>query len=87
MLKQVKVKSQCQDNHLVLWLKQHLDYLWSLWQQGLQEIKLEGISCFGCNMIILLHANIPKGKIPDDHRGIFMYGSILRYIKVIGSCN
>ena len=50
----------------------------SLWQQGLQEIKLEGISCFGCNMIILLHANIPKSKIPDDRRGIFMYGSRLR---------
>lgn len=50
----------------------------SLWQQGLQEIKLEGISCFGCNMMILLHANMPKTSVPDDGRGIFVYGSRLR---------
>lgn len=36
----------------------------ALWDQGLKEVKLEGISCFGCNMVTLLHAHVPKENQP-----------------------
>ena len=49
----------------------------SLWEQGLKEIKLEGISCFGCNTLILLHAHIPKHNNVNDQQGVVVLGNRL----------
>lgn len=52
----------------------------SLWEQGLKEVKLEGISSFACNMLILLHAHIAKHTSEGDQQGVVVLGNrLLRY--------
>ena len=37
----------------------------SLLDQGLRNVKLEGISCFGPNFIALIHAHVARGSRAD----------------------
>ena len=52
----------------------------SLWAQGLEDIKLEDIVCYGSNLVVLIYATLPKkGAVPVTRRkGSFVVGTKLR---------
>ena len=40
----------------------------NLWEQGLQDVKLEEITCFGCNLVVLIYGQISHNKISEINR-------------------
>jgi NIMA (never in mitosis gene a)-related kinase len=60
---------------VVIDLVNRKETLKSLWEQGMKKVKLEGISCFGCNMIILLHAHLSK---EDNQQGVVIGNRLLK---------
>ena len=40
----------------------------NLWEQGLQDVKLEEITCFGCNLVVLIYGQISDNKISEINR-------------------
>ena len=54
--------------------------LTTLSDRGLEEVKLEGVASFGCNLLVLIHAHLPKISAKGSHRtqATFTVGSNLR---------
>lgn len=55
--------------------------LTSLSNQGLEEVKLESIANFGCNLLVLIHAHLPKTRRKGSNKmqATFSVGNNLRY--------
>ena len=56
--------------------------LTSLSDQGLEEVKLESVASFGCNLLVLIHAHLPKVRAKGSVRtqATFTVGNNLRYV-------
>ena len=52
----------------------------ALWKQGIQKLKLEDISCFGSNVIVLLHGQLSQKGVPVtlQKKNSFVVGPRLR---------
>lgn len=57
----------------------------SLWAQGLEDIKLEDIVCYGSNLVVLIYATLPKNGAPPVNRRkeSFVVGTKLRQVSII----